>query len=239
MQSITCNVGISLRLTDSSFGGPSLRKKTAAHEQDEEEVEEKEDDLLEEKREEEEPENKGEAVSDAKKNAAGAGKVGKKLAARTSAKKRPAADMSQLESHDHGYETVDGSTTKKRKKPRDEKAIDDGVQVENDFVTKKLKKADDEGDDDNNVSVVKTSLASGGHLVEVGTEWWVLVTKRTGRGSGGQNRYAYISRRVPDKKIYNLGEAVNAGFPCLHWGDLKRDKKHEVRANVLEDRTSD
>ncbi len=203
-------------------------KKTASQGQDEEEEEEKEGDFLEEKREEEEPENKGEAVSDAKKNAAGAGKVGKKLAARTSSKKRPAADMSQLESQDHGYETVDGSTTKKRKKPRDEKAIDDGVQVENDFVTKKSKKADDEGDDDNNVSVVKTSLASGGHLVEVGTDWWVLVTKRTGRGSVGQNRYTYISRRVPDKKIYNLGEAVNAGFPCLHWGDLKRDKKHEV-----------
>ena len=236
---ITYNLEISVSFMDSFCGGPSLRKKTASHEQDEEEEEEKEGDLLEEKREEEEPENKGEAVSDAKKNAAGAGKVGKKLAARTSAKKRPAADMSQLESHDHGYETVDGSTTKKRKKPRDEKAIDDGVQVENDFVTKKLKKAYDEGDDDNNVSVVKTSLASGGHLVEVGTEWWVLVTKRTGRGSVGQNRYAYISRRVPDKKIYNLGEAVNAGFPCLHWGDLKRDKKHEVRANVLEDRTSD
>ena len=225
---ITYNLEISVSVMDLFCGGPSLRKKPASHGQDEEEEEEKEGDFLEEKREEEEPENKGEAVSDAKKNAAGAGKVGKKLAARTSAKKRPAADMSQLESHDHGYETVDGSTTKKRKKPRDEKAFDDGVQVENDFVTKKLKKADDEGDDDNNVSVVKTSLASGGHLVEVGTEWWVLVTKRTGRGSVGQNRYAYISRRVPDKKIYNLGEAMNAGFPCLHWVDLKREKKHEV-----------
>ena len=46
----------------------------------------------------------------------------------------------------------------------DEKATDDGVQVEDDFVTKKSKKADDEGDDDNNVSGVKTSLASGGAL---------------------------------------------------------------------------
>ena len=72
--------------------------------------------------------------------------------------------MSQLESHDHAHETVVGSAIKKRKKPMDEKANDDGVQVENDFVTKKSKKADDEGDDDNNVSVVTTSLASGGAL---------------------------------------------------------------------------
>ena len=121
-----------------------------------------------------------------------------------------------------------GSAIKKRKKPMDEKANDDGVQVENDFVTKKSKKADDEGDDDNNVSVVKTFLASGGHLVEVGTDWWVLVKKRTGRGSVGQNRYVYIRRRVPYKQIYNLGKAVSAGFPCLCWGDLKREKKHEV-----------
>ena len=120
--------------------------------------------------------------------------------------KKPAAHMSQLESHDHAHETVVGSAIKKRKKPMDEKANDDGVQVENDFVTKKSKKADDEGDEDNNVSMVKTSLASGGHLVEVGTDWWVLVKKRTGRGSVGQNRYVYISRRVPYKKYTILGK---------------------------------
>ena len=87
--------------------------------------------------------------------------------------------------------------------------------------------------------MAKTSSALGGHLVEVGTDWWVRVTKRTGAGSVGQNRYAYISRRVPDKKIYNLGEAMNAGFPCLLWVELKREKKHEVRANVLQECTSD
>ena len=223
-----CHLEISLFILDASCGGPSLRKKTASLWRHEEEKDEKEDDLLEEKQEVEEPEKKGEACSDARNNADGVGKESKKLAATTSAKKKPAAHMSQLESHDHAHETVVGSAIKKRKKPMDEKANDDGVQVENDFVTKKSKKADDEGDDDNNVSVVKTSLASGGHLVEVGTDWWVLVKKRTGRGSVGQNRYVYIRRRVPYKEIYNLGEAVSAGFPCLCWGDLKREKKHEV-----------
>ena len=103
---ITYNLEISVSVMDSYCGGPSLRKKTASHGQDEEEEEEKEGDFLEEKREEEEPENKGEAVSDANKNVAGGGEVSKKLAARTSAKKRPAADMSQLESDDDGYEKL-------------------------------------------------------------------------------------------------------------------------------------
>ena len=216
-----------------------MRKKPAGHEQKKEEVEKKDDDLLEEIRAEEESENKGEAVCNAKKKAADAGEVSTKLAARTSAKKRQAADMLHLGAHFAGYEDADGSAIQKRKKPLDEKATDDGDEVENDFVTKKSKKADDEGDDHKDDSVAKTSSALGGHLVEVGTEWWVRVTKRTGAGSVGQNRYAYISRRVPDKKIYNLGEAMNAGFPCLLWVELKREKKHEVRANVLQECTSD
>ena len=130
--------------------------------------------------------------------------------------------MSQLESHDHAHETVVGSAIKKRKKPMDEKANDDGVQVENDFVTKKSKKADDEGDDDNNVSVVKTSLASAGHLVEVGTDWWVLVKKRTGRGSVGQNRYVYIRRRVPYKNIQSWGS-------CQCWFSMSLLGRPEAR----------
>ena len=73
-------------------------------------------------------------------------------------------------------------------------------------MTKKSKKADDEGDDDNNVSVVTTFLASGGHLVEMGTDWRVLVKTRTGRGSVGQNRYVYIRRRVPYNKYTILGK---------------------------------
>ena len=85
---ITYNLEISVSVMDSFCGGPTLRKKTASHGQDEEEEEEKEGDFLEEKREEKEPENKGEAVSDAKKNAAGAAEVSKKLAARTSANKK-------------------------------------------------------------------------------------------------------------------------------------------------------
>ena len=211
---------------------PSLRKKPAGHEQEEEAVEEKEDDWKEVA--EQVQENEGEEARDAKKKkkkSAGAGQVSKKPAAKTVATKRPAADMLQLEADDEaGYEDDDDLPLdeKANDDPGDkDKANDEGDEDANDSIMKKPTKADDEGDENDDDSVVQIPSAPGGKLIEVGPEWWVLVTKRTGGNSIGQKVYAYIHRAAPNAKIYNLGAAMNDGFPCSQWVDLKREGKHE------------